>query len=237
VAKAMKNFARLRQKPEGFSDVAGDAVAYDCWRLARQSEDLQARSRLIARGLKFSFSNTARRELEKLLTDFSVVQSRPAPRLPIYRLESETELPRIVPVAGRLPLTKTDYHAVPLVEPEGPFDIVKFGGSGAWIALPGWQVLLNAGDAVALLADGKGISDSTGATAGGQPLTGDVLVVVDRDNRQWRDDGYFIVEREGQLEIAWSEVEIPLLGRVLLIVRPQKILDENLTKDPWQIDE
>ena len=50
---------------------------------------------------------------------------------------------------------------------------------------------------------------------------------------------YFVVENGGELEFQWfeTEPEIALLGQVIIIVRPKKILDEELTKDSWQIDE
>ena len=100
VAKAMKDYGRLKALPDGYERSPGDAVAHQSWRLARQKEDLQARSRLIARGLKYASSDAARQALEKLLTDFTVVKSRPAPRLPIFRLDSEEEMPVIMPVVG-----------------------------------------------------------------------------------------------------------------------------------------
>jgi hypothetical protein len=77
---------------------------------------------------------------------------------------------------------------------------------------------------------------------------GDVLVIVDRAQREWRNDRYFIVEEADQLQIKWSELspDEPLLGEVILIMRPKKILDEDSTKDyfgrrpgydGWQTDE
>ncbi|MGA9378954.1 MAG: RuBisCO accumulation factor 1, partial [Phormidium sp.] len=60
VAKAMKDFSRLRVPPAGFSNHAGDAMAYHYWRLARQQSDLQERSRLIAKGLRFAHTDAAR---------------------------------------------------------------------------------------------------------------------------------------------------------------------------------
>ncbi len=47
-------------------------VAYYFAKLARQQKDIQERSRLIAKGLKFVKSAAARSELEQLLTDFTV---------------------------------------------------------------------------------------------------------------------------------------------------------------------
>ena len=100
LAKAIKSFSRLSRIPEGFSTQPGDAVAYQCWKLARSKKDLQDRSRLIAKGLKFAQSSTARERIEKLLSDFTIVPSKTAPLLPVYRLELEEELPRIVAIAG-----------------------------------------------------------------------------------------------------------------------------------------
>ena len=68
IAKSIRDFARLRKQPDGFSSAPGDAVAYECWRLARQKDDLQERSRLIARGLQYAATPNSRKQLEKLLT-------------------------------------------------------------------------------------------------------------------------------------------------------------------------
>jgi hypothetical protein len=233
VAKAVKETSYLTELPEGFSEHPGDAVAYQCWKAARHQDDLQARSHLIARGLRFAYTPTARQHLEKLLTDFTVVKARSAPRLPVYRLESEEEMPRILPVVGKLPLTKADLQAVPLVEETGAFKLVKFTGEGAWVPVPGWQVILLAEDPVVLLCDSQQLPT---------PLPGkpeEVLLVVDRAQRQWNSDSYFLIELEDQLVCQWFEEApgVPLLGRIILVMRPKKILDEDLTKDPWQIDE
>ncbi|MEM6444956.1 MAG: RuBisCO accumulation factor 1 [Cyanobacteria bacterium P01_D01_bin.123] len=239
VIKALQDYARFGQESHEFEDTGGDAVAYYYWRLARQSSDLQSRSRLIANGLKFATSDRARSAIEKLLIDFTVPQSRPAPRLPLYRLESESELPRVVPVVGQLPLTKADLQAIPVIDEATAFRIVKFqGGAGAWVALPGWQVVLGASDPIAVLATGADLP-APGGQSPSVPVTETVLVVVDRDRREWADDSYFIVEADGHLAIQWfdTEPDCPLLGRVVLILRPKKILDENYISDPWQTDE
>lgn len=233
VAKALKDYSRLRTLPNGFSDHAGDAVAYHYWRLARQQSDLQARSRLIANGLRFAHSDTARKQIEQLLTDFSVVPKRPAPRLPFYRLESEAEMPRILPIVGKLPLTANALKAVPLVEETGSFRMVKFSGEGAWVPVPGWQVVLKAEDPVAILCNSEQLPNQDISSAE------EVLVIVDRAERQWDANSYFVVEQADQLQIHWFEeaTDIPLLGKVVLIMRPKRILDEELTKDAWQIDD
>jgi hypothetical protein len=234
VARALKDFSWLSKPPEGFSDDPGDAVAYHYWKLARQQSDLQARSRLIAQGLRFASSIEARTQIEKLLTDFSVTRSRPAPILPTYRLESEEELPRVLPVVGQLPLSPVDLEAVPLVEETGAFGLVQFSGTGAWVAIPGWQVVLNAQDPIVILADTTAVPL---AVSTNQPE--ELLVIVDRADRQWQADSYFLVDRDSQLQVQWSDTapDEPILGRVVLVLRPKKILDENLSRDPWQIDE
>ena len=235
LAKAMKEFSRLPSPPEAFTNHPGDAVAYQCWKLANKQADLQDRSRLIARGLAFAQSPTARQKIEALLTEFAAKPARPAPRLPVFRLESEDELPRIVPVVGKLPLAASDLKAAPMLDETEPFNVVQFsGGQGAWVAIPGWQVILQAEDPVAILCDREQLP---------APLPGqddrDVLSIVDRAQRQWDVDNYYLVEQDGQLQFQWFE-DAPttaLLGRLLLILRPKRILDENITKDPWQVDE
>lgn len=233
VARAIKEFSRFPTLPAGFSDHPGDALAYQCWKLARQKTDLQERSRLIAKGLRFAYTATARQQIEQLLVDFTVVPKRPAPKLPIYRLESEEELPRVVPVVGQMPLTPADLEAVPLIEETGSFRMVKFAGEQAWVPLPGWQIVLNAQDPVAILCDSDRLPTQTNTAP--EP----VLVVVDRSQQQWDANSYFVVEHSGQIEFQWfeTETELRLLGRVIVVVRPKKILDEEVTKDAWQIDE
>lgn len=237
VAKAVKELSRLPNLPEGFTAHPGDAVAYQCWKMGRQKTDLQERSRLIAKGLRFAHSAGARHRVEQLLTDLvTATPSKPAPRLPVYRLETDEYLPRLLPVAGKLPLTQEDWQAVPMLEESGPFQLVRFSGVGAWVAVPSWQVVRIAEDPVALLCD----SDRLPAPLPGKPE--EVLVVVDRAQREWGNldaDSYFVIAPEGQLQLQWFETtpETPLLGRVVLVMRPKKILDEDYTKELWQIDE
>ncbi len=233
VARAIKDFSRLRNLPEGFSAHPGDAVAYQTWKQARQKSDLQLRSRFIARGLKFAHTDTARKKIEQLLTDFTVVPQRPAPLLPFYRLESEAEMSRVLPVVGELPLTPDELKAVPLVEENGPFNMVKFEGVGAWVPLPGWQVVLAAEDAVVILCRSDRFPNQEQNTP--EP----VMVAIDRAQRKWDSGSYFVVDNSGELDFVWfeSEPDVELLGKIIVIVKPKKILDRELTKDSWQIDE
>lgn len=99
--------------------------------------------------------------------------------------------------------------------------------------LPGWQVLLSAEDPVVILAN----SDRLPNQSHNQP--GPVVIVVDRAQRQWDASSYFVVNNAGELDFQWleTEPETPLLGKILIILRAKKILDEEFTKEVWQIDE
>jgi hypothetical protein len=274
LVKAIKDFARVSAPPE-FTTEPGDAVAYQCWKRARTQKDIQERSRLIARGLQFAQSTTARQQIENLLTDFTVVAAKKAPLLPFYRLEQEEELPRIVPVVGALPLTIADLKAVPLLEETEPFRMVHFTGTGAWIPIPGWPAVIKAEDPVAILCRSEefgvrssefGVSPfSLGdaprtetlrerrrsangdaprtefQTPNSEPRTPnpELLVVIDRAARHWSVYHYFLVEQGEQLGFQWfeEEPEQTLLGQLLLVLRPKRILDETVITSPWQMDD
>jgi hypothetical protein len=233
IAKALKEFGWLANPPKDFNQHPSDAVAYYYWKLARQQSDLQARSRLIAQALRFASSEPARRQVESLLTDFTVSRTRSAPRLPFYRLESAEEQPRVVAVAGKLPLATAEFKAVPFVDGEGSFAIVQFSGTGAWTALPSWQVVRSAEDPVMVLTDGNHLAPEALENAE------DVLVMIDRAQREWNADSYFAVDQSGQLDIRWFEEapDLPLLGQVVLVLRPKKVLDEDFNKELWQVEE
>lgn len=234
IAKALKEYSYFKEPPHGFTDTAGDAVAYNYWRLARQQADLSTRSRLIGQGLRFATSTTARQQIEKLLTDLTVVKSRPAPRLPVYRLETDSDLPCIIPVAGKFPLATTDFTAVPVTIPEEPFSIVKFEGTGAWAPIPGWQVILQAEDPVGIVAQVRHLPNVQDPNSE-EP----VLLVVDRAQRGWDADSYFVVDQAESLSVQWF-ADMPdqkLLGKLILVMLPKRILDENYTRELWQFEE
>lgn len=236
LAKIYKEVARSRQRPPEFSDQPGDVMAYHYWKLARQTSDLAARSRLIAQGLGFVATPVARQQLEQLLTDFTVTPTHPQPLLPLYRLEAEEEMPRVVPVVGRLPLQPADLQAVPLLDEQGDFRLVTFRGEGVWAAIPGWQVVLRAEDPIALLATPDQLPLPPTVTIAPQT---DVLVIVDRAQRQWDPHSYYLVAQAEQIQIEWHEADPqqPILGRVLLVLRPKPREEEPLAKDLWHVDE
>lgn len=233
VAKAVQEMSRLSQLPASFSRHPGDAIAYQCWRRARQKKDLQERSRLIAQGLKFAYSSTAREAVEKLLSDFTVVPTVEAPLLPLYRLEAEEELPRLIPIAGTLPLAAQTLMETPTITIEEPFRSTQINSPTHLVAIPGWQAILKAIDPVAILAS----SDLLPQTIANNPET--VLVVVDRQVTDWDVYSYFVVEESGNILIRWFESSptLAILGKIILILRPKRILDEGNLTQPWQMDD
>lgn len=232
VVKAIKDVSRMSQLPQAFTNSPGDWVAYLSWKRAKSQKDLQQRSRLIAQGLKFAHSATAREAIEKLLSDFSVVKSVSEPLLPLYRLEQEEELPRIVPLAGSYPLNSQDIAGVNQVTSKSPFSQIAADG-GTYIPIPGWQAVLKAEDPVGYLCP----SDRLPKYLGGK--VEEVLVLLDRANQDWDVNSYFVVELEGKLELRWfeTEPEAPIVGQLVLILRPKRILDEGNITEPWQMDD
>lgn len=232
VAKALKEFSRRSSPPEGFSDHPGDVVAWDYWKLAKQNNDLQERSRLIARGLMYAHSQEARQQIEKLLTGADSEQ-QPAPTLPLYRIEASEDIPRLLPIAGQLPLTSAALKDVSPVNSVGSFQQIEVSAQQTLVAIPGWQVIRKAQDPVGILCN----TSQLPAPPPGKPE--EVLAIVDRQNTEWDADSYFLVDKSGQLEIQWfpDTPDVPLLGRLILVLRPKRILDEPLSQDVWQIDE
>ncbi len=232
ISKAIKDVSRMSQLPEAFTNHPGDWVAYLAWKRAKGQKDLQQRSRLIAQGLRFAHSSTARSAIEKLLSDFTVTNSVSEPLLPLYRLEQEEELPRIVPLAGSYPLGSQEISKVEQVEIQQSFSHIKAKG-GAYVPIPGWQVVLKAEDPVAYLCPSNLLPKYLGGKVE------EVLVILDRANRTWDVNSYFVVEIEGKLELRWSETapEEIIIGQLVLILRPKKILDESNITQPWQMDD
>jgi hypothetical protein len=234
MAKAMKDFSRISPPPSMFSAHPGDILAYYAWQAAKQKLDLQARSGFIARGLKFAHTEVARKQIELLLTDFAVATTQRVPRMPVYRLDSDEELPRVMPVVGAMPLTVAEYRSVPFVVSEEPFGMVQFEGAAAWVPIPGWLVIRKAEDPVVLLARSEELPTRL------EGDEGPVLVIVDRAARSWDVDSYFIMAGENEtLSIQWLAVApaMKILGKVILVMRAKKILDEGHSQEMYQWDE
>ncbi len=233
VARAMQHFARISQIPDGFTEHPGDAVAYQAWRAAKQKKDLQERSRLIAKGLQFVHSDTAREKITQLLSNFSVTPTKTAPLLPLYRYQDEDKVPYIVPVAGTLPLSVADIQQVEPLTLTEPFNLVTAQQGVSVLSLPGWQSVLLTKDPVVIFHR----TDLLPQPIPGKPEP--VLLLVDRAKTEWDEGSYFLVEREGTLDIAWfpEQPTANILGQIVFVMRPKKIFDENNLHEPWQMDD
>lgn len=233
IAKTIKEVSLLSQLPGGFTNHPGDMVAYLCWKRARQKKDLQQRSRLIAKGLKFAASESARKAIEKLLSDFTVDSSKTAPILPVYRLELEEELPRIIPLITTSPLTSKDIEGVSAIEIQEPFRSINLTVPGSFVPVPGWQLVLKAVDPIAFTTTSDRLPKYLSGNV--EP----VLVIIDRAAKKWDINGYFLVESTPEPELQWFEnpPESQILGQLVLVMRPKKIIDEGNITQPWQMDD
>jgi len=233
LARAFQEFTYLAQLPTGFSNNPGDALAYQCWKLARQKKDLAVRTRLIAKGLKFAYSSSARAAVEQLLTDMTLAPTAKAPLIPLHRLEQEEEVACLVPVAGSLPLATKALQKVAPIQTEEPFGVVTYQGTGALAPLPGWQAVLTAIDPVVIFCQSAEVAESL------RHQSELVLVVVDRAKTDWNDSSYFIVDAEGQVAIRWAATAFAetILGQVVVVLRPKRIFDQNNLREPWQMDD
>lgn len=237
VAKDYKAFLWLRPRPESFAPEPGDAVAYFCWSRGRERTDLQDRSRLIAQGIKYAQTDGARQRLQALLVDFTAAPAKKKPRLPFYRLEQEDELPCTVPVAGTFPLSAQALESLPSGEVVGPFRLVRAEQPCTWLSVPGWQVVIWAKRPIALVCSTRDLPDFSGANASGDDRPEALAAVVDLGDRDWSSDHYFLSEVEGQLVFRWfaEAPDQPPLGKLVLLLRPKRILDENVMQEPWQV--
>jgi hypothetical protein len=233
LAKAIQHFARLPQIPDGFTEHPGDAVAYQAWRAAKQKKDLQDRTRLIAKGLKFAHSESARAKVEQLLSDLTASPAKAAPLLPLYRYEDDNDVPHLIPVAGTIPLEVSALQQVAAIKLEEPFNVVQVTEPTTLVPLPCWQSVLTAIDPVVIFHQ----TDQLPQPIPGRPEP--ILVLVDRGKVEWNDNSYFAFEQDGKVELAWfaEQPEQKILGQVLLLMRPKKVFDENNLREPWQMDD
>ena len=113
------------------------------------------------------------------------------------------------------------------------FQLTQVSGQQTLVAIPGWQVILKAKDPVGMVCNTQHLPHRQSNSSE------EVLVIVDRQENEWEKDSYFVVDNAGELDIEWfpEPPNLPLLGRIILVLRPKKFLDEALSQDVWQIDE
>jgi hypothetical protein len=69
-----------------------------------------------------------------------------------------------------------------------------------------------------------------------------MLVVIDRAATTWDENSYFLIsddDSDHSVAIQWFESSptVALLGQVIVVLRPKRILDENNLLEPWQMDD
>ncbi|MFN3361206.1 MAG: RuBisCO accumulation factor 1 [Pseudanabaenaceae cyanobacterium] len=244
VAKAVKDFSLLSSPPPHFTSHPGDAVAYQVWKTISSTSgatDANQRAQLISRGLRFAHSTSARQQIEQLLASAIDRQPVSIARLPLYRLEAEEQLPRVFPVAGKLPLRLADWTAIPSITTTEPFGMVVQEGVKAWIPLPGWKVVKDIEDGAIVLAD-----THTLLTYSGQEIASsfpdrpeEILLLIDRAQRQWDKDGFFFVAEAEELYLKNfpSPPAVELWGRLMLVLRQPRVLEDATADDPWTWEE
>ena len=234
VAKAMKDFSRLGKLPEGFTRSAGDMTAYQYWKLAKQQTNLQERSRLVVRGLMFAETQSAREKVEQILT--GVASPAKAPVLPIHRLEAEEELPRLVPLAGSLTgsnrLNLETWQQTPSIATQGIFGVSQLPTTQEVVALPGWSTLRKAVDPVAVMTQ----SDLSLGTTGKQET---VLLVIDRAAQEWNQYSHFLFLEGEEILMGWFSTppNKPILGQLILVLRPKYMIERAAEVDSWDLEE
>ena len=260
VVRAIKEAAAMSNLPAGFTRHPGDAVAYQVWRACQGRTDATQKARLIARGLQYAHSESARKVMEQLLTEMVTPQEKKAPRLPIYRYEGEDAIPRVLPVIGTLPISAAVCRNFPKQEVQTAFEIAK-GVSGSdcgWVAVPGWQVVQDAQDPIMLLTDTAIFQEISGQeiVSGVANQPEEVLLLIDRGRKpelsteliseQGADklsDRYYLLEVNDHLRVQWfkdlavaQEVGNQIIGQLLLVLRPQRVMDGEAAKDLWDYE-
>ena len=236
LAKAYREFQQLRERPPGFRDHPGDALAYQYWRWARERSDLQDRSRLIAQGLQMVQSPEARQQLQSLLLEWAPQPHQVPPRWPFYRLNAEEGAPLILPLLGKLsePLAEPDV-STPQPQTESGFAVYTLS-PGGYVAVPGWSIIQDCQQPVALLAQ---VGDLPHLGTLGNDLglqeADPLLIIVDRAKREWQADRFFWVKRSGSGVDAnlleWLPQECPvsegveIRGQVILALRPPRQME------------
>ena len=242
VVKAIKEASNIANLPEGFTRNPGDAVVLQVLKATEGKIEPQERTRLIARGLRFAHSDKARQAIERLLMDMANPSKKKAPNLPIFRYDGEDNIPRILPIVGVLPLSVEKFQAVAKVTELAPFGIVHSTTEATWATLPGWFVVHQAEDGVIVACN----SDTLKAVINQEIVSSvrdraeDILVLVDRAQRDWDENSYFAIAGEdGNLKFACfvSQPAVELLGKVTLTLRPKRFFDEAASQDRWQFEE
>ncbi|XP_073008437.1 LOW QUALITY PROTEIN: rubisco accumulation factor 1, chloroplastic-like [Typha latifolia] len=251
LARAMKNFPRRRGEHgwDSFDAASpGDCLAYIHFRLSREvivdaerdaaldrafeaAETESAKNRILAEIEKAKGKGKEDDEEEEMETKVAVEVVRLR-----YGEVAEAASVALVPVVKAAEGATGMVSAPSRCRSEGELGIVAAEkGWMRWAVLPGWAPVLAAEEAVGVeMEDGRGLPWRILAAAEEA-----VMVVADRKEREVTEEGgAYVVEREGRLVVERGrklmEMEVKeALGRVVVVVRPPKEEDDQLTDD-WE---
>lgn len=257
LARAMKDFLR-RRGDEGWNCFSaaspGDCLAYTYFRLSREAIDPNRQVAALSRSIEAVETEAARKRVEVEMEratgrsevgDGSEEAEAEGPRVtvPIVRLRygevAEASSVTLLPVC-RAEEGEEGMAAAPRrCKAEGELGVVVAErGWGRWVVLPGWGPVAAAaagGEGVALeFVDGRVLP---WRGSGGWKET--AMVVADRGKREVVKGGYYVVGGEGKgLRVergvdlqAQGVEEAAALGTVMLVVRPPKDEDDDITRD------
>ena len=236
LARSVKDFPR-RIGTEGFRDFTtapGDCLAFAFYRQSKEYEDKGEAEAALQKALDVCVTDKARAKIQETLKRLTGPQASAEPQgeeaayLQVIRLlEGEvvgTKLPTMLPVADA---TLASIEAVPAraVQGEGKFNIFSTAGWPSWVALPGWDPVVNAGAPVAVNFPDAAKLPLQSNSNGKAKLREPTLLVVDKAVSTADDDqSLYVVTHNDSQELsivsASRVLDARVLGRVVLAFRP-----------------
>jgi hypothetical protein len=104
--------------------------------------------------------------------------------------------------------------------------------AGNWVGLPGWQTVTAAVSPVVVLAVNKELIPNAETEE-------EILLLIDRAATDWDENKYFAIDRGGQVVVDWfsSAPTETILGQLVLVLRPKRMLSVSNQDALWQNEE
>lgn len=236
LSRSIKDFDR-RKNSEGFkhfTSAPGDCLAFAFYRQSRECQDEEEVEAALQKALEVCATDKARAKIEETLKKLAGTEVCAEPEvvetayLQVIRLlegeVADTKLPTMLPFADA---TLGSLKAVPAraAQGEGQFNVFSSAGWASWVAIPGWDPIVNAGAPVAVnFPDAAKLPLQSNAN-GKAKLREPTLVIVDKSVSAV-DDGQsmYVVAQSDSEELyilsASKVLDNRVLGRVVLALRP-----------------
>lgn len=244
LVKAMKEFERRRKEGwESFSFLPGDSLAYSLYCQSKEYKAKPERESALKKALSYAVTEKAKARIQRFLDDGE--ESSPDESSDIFRRMvvvrlmpgevSEAKVPLVLPV---IDAKIEEYHQSPSRQAmgEGPFRIYKSEASWrSWVVLPGWEPLVRAEAPVVLYFPDANVLPWRIKDADKEPI----LVVVDKTKTEIDAESFFLVtSTDNSLTLkrgsVISESAGPVLGMVVIVVRPPKTESDELEMEDWE---